>query len=93
MAMTDEEWADYQRKGLHMRPDQRTAQHLAEESGVQATGQVDLNASPQFSSDRLSEISKSVDSIRRMLKFFVVLAVIGLILGLLNVVIDAASRH
>jgi hypothetical protein len=29
MAMTNEEWAEYQRRGLHLRPEQRTEQHLA----------------------------------------------------------------
>jgi hypothetical protein len=80
MAMTDEEWAQYQREGRHLREDQRTQimQASANEAEL-SDGERQLRVT--------TECRELLKSIKTMLVFFTVLAVLGLVFEVLHALV------
>jgi len=93
MAMTNEEWAEYQRKGLHLRPEQRTEEERAALKGEQTNAVNNGDANAVSAPGQLGEIINLLSSIKSMLKFFVVLAVIGLCIGFLDILVSLTAHH
>jgi uncharacterized membrane protein (DUF106 family) len=78
--MTDAEWEQYQREGRHLRDDQRTTDLKKMVDNRENLSDIERQLLV------MAECRELLKSIRNMLVFFVVLAVIGLILGFLSVV-------
>jgi hypothetical protein len=84
MAMTDEQWAEYQRQGLHLRPEQRPDRMAKIDLGI--------SDGPTLSdSQQLAKIVKLLSTIKNVLVFFLVVFIVGIVLSF--VVEIAHSAH
>jgi hypothetical protein len=77
VAMTDEQWAEYQRQGLHLRPEQRTEKQLAEQRPKK-----ELTEQTLSDNEQLTQIVTLLSTIKNILVFFLIVFIVGFVLSL-----------
>lgn len=84
--MTDAEWEQYQLEGRHLRDNQRTDTQKPTELQKMIENRANLS-DIERQIVVTAECRELLKSIRKMLAFFTVLAVLGLVLGLLSLML------